>query len=59
VSASKSFPSENSQRLGEAIQVTVHDHRLNVSLVDKIDYFPALDTNNDSYLIGDLESISS
>ena len=58
VVASKSFLSANKQRLGETIQVTVQGHRLNVSLVDEIDYFPTLDTTNKSYLIGDLASIS-
>lgn len=57
VVASKSFLSANKQRLGETIQVTVQGHRLNVSLVDEIDYFPTFDTDKKSYLIGDLDSI--
>ncbi len=59
VVASKSFLDANQQRQGETIQVTVQGHRLKVSLVDVIDYFPTLDTANKSYLIGDLASISS
>ena len=39
--------------------MTVEGHRLEVSLVDEIDYFPTLDTDTRSYLIGDLDSISS
>ena len=59
VVATKSFLRMNGHGVGETIEVSVQGHRLRVKLVDKVDYFPTLDTNNESYLIGDLDSISS
>ena len=59
VVATRSFLRLNGHSVGETIVVSVRGHRLRVELVDKVDYFPTLDTNNESYLIGDLDSISS
>ncbi len=59
VVATKSFLRFNEHEIGETIEVSVQGHRLRVKLVDQVDYFPTLDTNNESYLIGDLGAISS
>ncbi|MDP6453552.1 MAG: hypothetical protein QF898_09620, partial [SAR202 cluster bacterium] len=58
VLASKSFLKHNEHRLGETIEVSVQGHRIEVTLVDELDYFPTLDTNNKTYLIGDFDAIS-
>lgn len=58
VVASKSFLKLNEHRLGETIEVSVQGRRLNVKLVDELDYFPTLDTNNETFLIGDFQAIS-
>ncbi|MCL0028844.1 ABC transporter permease [Dehalococcoidia bacterium] len=59
VVATKSFLRINEHELGETINVSIQGYRLRVKLADQVDYFPTLDTNNESYLIGDLDSISS
>lgn len=58
VIATKSFLRELKHRVGQTIEITVQGHRIDVTLIDEVDYFPTLDTNNKAYLIGDFESIS-
>ena len=59
VVATKSFLKINKHDVGDVFEVSVQGHRLDVTLVDEIEYFPTLDTNSKSYLIGDLDSVSS
>ncbi|MDP7414243.1 MAG: hypothetical protein QF465_11560 [SAR202 cluster bacterium] len=58
VVATKSFLRINNHAIGDTFQVSVQGHRIDVSLVDEVEYFPTLETHNKSYLIGDLDSIS-
>lgn len=59
VLASKSFLKNNEHRLGDTFEVSVQGHRLAVTLVDEVDYFPTLDTFNKTFLISDFEAVSS
>lgn len=57
VLASQSFMKSTEHRLGDDFEVSVSGHRIQVRLVDTIDYFPTLDTINKKYLISDLDSL--
>jgi len=59
VLASKSFLKNNEHRLGDTFEVSVQGHRLAVTLVDEVDYFPTLDTFNKTFLISNFEAVSS
>lgn len=58
VLASKSFLKNNEHRVGDTIEVSVQGHRMDVQLVNELDYFPTLDTNNKTFLISDFEAVS-
>ena len=58
VLANKEFIEESDHSLGDVFNVSVRGHRVPVQLVDTVDYFPTLDTINESYLIADLPSLS-
>ncbi|MDA0768894.1 MAG: FtsX-like permease family protein [Chloroflexi bacterium] len=57
VLASRSFLKETGHKVGQEFQVSVSGHRVPISIVNEINYFPTLDTINKSYLISDLQSI--
>ena len=43
--------------VGDEFRVSVNGRRLDVQLVDTIDFFPTLDSYNDNFLIADLEAV--
>ena len=59
VLATKSFLRDTNHRLGEELEVSVQGHRVQVRLLDTVDYFPTLDTLNrsDGFLISDMASL--
>jgi hypothetical protein len=57
--ASKSFMRATGHALGEEIEVSVGGRRLPVRLVDAVDFFPTLDTLNQSFLIADVSPVVS
>ena len=59
VLASKSFLDGAGHRIGDEFEVSVAGHRILVRIVDRIDFFPTLDTINDKFLISDINSLIS
>ncbi len=61
VLASESFLDLTNHRVGEAFEVSVASHRIDVRIVDTFDYFPTLDTLSprQGYLVGDISSLAS
>ena len=59
VLASRTFLKETGHSLGDEFQASVKGHRVQVRLAHAIDYFPSLDTVNESFLVADLPSLSS
>ena len=57
VLASKSFIKKTGHSIGSEFDVSVRGRRVLVTPVDVIDYFPTLDTVNESWLIADLASL--
>ena len=55
--ASSRFLRTNDHRVGETIEVSVQGRRLDVTLVDSLDFFPSLDAFKRSYLITDLDAV--
>ncbi len=55
--AAKRFMRVNGHNIGEEIEVSVQGHRIYVTLIDEMDYFPTLETFTDSYLIADLDAV--
>ena len=58
VLANREFIEESDHSLGDVFDVSVRGHRVPVRLVDSVDYFPTLDTINESFLISDLTSLT-
>ena len=57
VIASSRFLRINNHTAGETIEVSAQGHRLKVTLMDELDFFPTLDTFRKSYLLSDLDSL--
>ena len=57
VVASPSFFRRFGHAVGDELLVSVSGRRLNVVLVDTVDFFPTLDSINDRFLVADLESV--
>ena len=47
----------NGHEVGETIEVSVQGHRIYVTLVGEMDYFPTLETFTESYLVADLDAV--
>jgi hypothetical protein len=59
VVASASFTRGSGHDVGDAIEVSVDGQRIRVRIKETVDFFPTLDTFNESYLIADLDTIIS
>ena len=59
VVASASFLRGSGHSVGDEIGVSVGGQRIQVRIEDTVDFFPTLDTFNESYLIADLDTIIS
>ena len=57
VIASSRFMRVNNHETGETIEVSAQGHRVKVTLMDELDFFPTLDTFRKSYLLADLETL--
>ena len=58
VLANREFLTQMERRVGDEMPVSVGGHRLQVKIVDLIDYFPTLNTVTEPYLVADLTSLS-
>jgi ABC-type antimicrobial peptide transport system permease subunit len=58
VLASRSFIRQTGHSIGEEFEVSVRGHRVQIKLADTVDFFPTLDTFNESFLISDLDSLT-
>ena len=59
VIASASFINDTGHSVGDVLKVSVGGRRLEVDIRDTVDFFPTLDTYNDSFLIADLDTVIS
>ena len=59
VLASGSFLKNTGHGVGESFEVSVQGHRLPVRIIDKLDFFPTLDTFNRMFLVSDLKAVSA
>ena len=59
VLASGLFLRETGHRVGDTFEVSVQGHRLPVNIVDKLDFFPTLDTFNRMFLVSDLRAVAA
>ena len=59
VVASASFLRGSGHGVGDEIEVSVGGQRIQVRIEETVDFFPTLDTFNESYLIADLDTIIS
>ena len=59
VVASASFIRGSGHGVGDEIEVAVGGQRVRVRIEETVDFFPTLDTFNESYLIADLDTIIS
>ncbi len=57
VIASSRFLRVNDHRVGETFEVSAQGHRMRVTVVGELDYFPTLDTFDRSYLLADLSTL--
>ena len=59
VLASGLFLRETGHRVGDSFEVSVQGHRLPVHIIDKLDFFPTLDTFNRIFLVSDLKAVAA
>ena len=58
VLASSSFLSDTGHRVGDKFEVSVQGHRVKIQVISEIEFFPTLDTINDTFLISDISSLA-
>ena len=59
VLASGLFLRETGHDVGDSFEVSVQGHRLQVHILDTIDFFPTLDTFNRPFLVSDLKAVTA
>ena len=59
VIASTSFIRDTGHSLGDVLTVSIGGRRLEVDIRDTVDFFPTLDTYDESFLIADLDTVTS
>ena len=59
VAASESFMDSSGHSRGDVFSLTVAGHRVPVHVVETFDYFPTLDTENETFLVADLAALIS
>ncbi len=59
VVASESFVDSSGHSRGDEFWLSLAGHRLQVRIVDTFEYFPTLDTENETFLVADLASLVS
>ena len=59
VLASGLFLKETGHDVGDSFEVSVQGHRLQVHIVDAVDFFPTLDTFNRTFLVSDLKAVTA
>ena len=59
VIATASFISDTGHSVGDVFKVSMGGRRLEVDIRDTVEFFPTLDTHNDSFLIADLDTVMS
>ena len=59
VLASGLFLRETGHDVGDSFEVSVQGHRLQVHIVDAVDFFPTLDTFNRTFLVSDLKAVAA
>ena len=55
--ASASFLEENRNSPGDQIEVSIQGNSVPITILEKVDYFPTLDPNEDPFLIADVGSL--
>ncbi len=59
VLASGLFLRETGHRVGDTFEVSVQGHRLPVHIIEKLDFFPTLDTFSRPFLVSDLSAVAA
>ena len=59
VAASTSFVDSSGHAKGDVFSISLSGHRVQVHIVETFDYFPTLDTENETFLVADLASMVS
>ena len=59
VLASGLFLKETGHDVGDSFEVSVQGHRLQVHIIDAVDFFPTLDTFNRTFLVSDLKAVTA
>ncbi len=57
VAASESFMDESGHALGDVFALSLAGHRVQVHVAETFRYFPTLDTENETFVVADLDSL--
>ena len=57
--ATKRFMRVNGHGIGDTIEVSVQGHRIYVTLIGEMDYFPTMEAFTESYIVADLDAVVS
>ena len=59
VAASESFMEESGHSLGDVFALSLSGHRVKVHVAETFRYFPTLDTETETFVVADLDSLSA